>query len=352
MLRVLELAELGRGKVSPNPMVGCVIVHNDKIIGEGWHRNFGSPHAEVNAIDSVKDKSLLPQSTLYVNLEPCAHVGKTPPCADLIIKKNIKKVVIANLDPNPLVAGKGVEKLKTAGCKVQSGMLEDKGYNLNKRFFTFHNKQRPFIILKWAETQDGFIARFPLRPLDKSDKSKWISNELSRKLVHKWRAEEDAIMIGTNTAKYDDPKLNTRHWSGKDPVRIVIDRERKLSDDLNIFDNKHLTICYNAKINDENRNLFFIKIHDWDDLLEEILKDLYNRNIQSLLVEGGGKLLQSFIDSNLWDEIRLFKASKIFGKGIPAPVFNAREESATSLLDDRLMIYAHGAKSMAQGVHS
>lgn len=358
MLRALELAEFGKGKVSPNPMVGCVIVHKDKITGEGWHRSFGSSHAEVNAINSVHDKSSLHESTIYINLEPCAHIGKTPPCTDLIIKKKIKNIVIANLDPNPLVSGKGVEQLKATGCMVQTDVLEDEGYELNKNYFTFHNKKRPFIILKWAETQDGFIAKYPLHYTNKKDKYKpgnsdpikdadrWISNKLSRKLVHKWRAEEDAIMIGTNTAKYDDPKLNIRHWSGKDPVRIVIDRNQKLISSLNIFDEKQLTICYHSSsiipATKDRQHKFYIRIHDWDDLLKEILKDLYNRNIQSLLVEGGSKLLQSFIDRGLWDEIRLFIGNKTFGKGVHAPVFVHEYTgygSATNLLDDRLIFF-------------
>jgi len=376
MLRALELAEFGKGKVSPNPMVGCVIVHKDKITGEGWHRSFGSSHAEVNAINSVHDKSSLPNSTIYINLEPCAHIGKTPPCTDLIIEKKIKNIVLANLDPNPLVSGKGVEQLKAAGCIIQTGVLEDKGYELNKNYFTFHNKKRPFIILKWAETKDGFIARDPLhntnfpmvagvstrdtgqvetpdsivyRPGIRNatkDADRWISNKLSRMLVHKWRAEEDAIMIGTNTAKYDDPKLNIRHWSGKDPIRIVIDRNEKLAGSLNIFDEKQLTICYHSSsiipASQDRQHIFYISIPDWKNLLKEILKDLYSRNIQSLLVEGGSKLLQSFIDRDLWDEIRLFKGNKTFGKGIRSPVFNTEYTEygyETNLLDDWLMIY-------------
>jgi diaminohydroxyphosphoribosylaminopyrimidine deaminase/5-amino-6-(5-phosphoribosylamino)uracil reductase len=218
MSRALELARLGFGKVSPNPMVGCIIVCEGKIIGEGFHQQYGGPHAEVNAIHSVKDKTLLKQSTVYVTLEPCAHYGKTPPCAKLLVEHLVKKVIISNVDPNPLVSGKGIEILRSAGIEVETGLLEQEGLELNKRFFKSIRENAPYIILKWAQTADGFIAR------DDFD-SKWISNKISRKLVHKWRSEEDAILVGKNTAKYDNPTLNVRDWVGKDPLRIVIDHE-------------------------------------------------------------------------------------------------------------------------------
>ncbi|HEY1053815.1 MAG TPA: bifunctional diaminohydroxyphosphoribosylaminopyrimidine deaminase/5-amino-6-(5-phosphoribosylamino)uracil reductase RibD, partial [Emticicia sp.] len=222
MLRALQLAEIGRGQVSPNPMVGCVIVHNHEIIGEGWHQKYGSWHAEVNAVNSVQDPSKLTQSTVYVTLEPCSHFGKTPPCADLLVKHQVKKVIICNDDPNPLVAGKGIAKLRAAGIEVEQGLLAEKGRALNARFFTYVEKQRPYIILKWAETADGFIAGENYDPVK-------ISNALSHKLAHKWRSEEDAIMVGTNTARYDNPKLNAREWQGtKNPVRIVLDKRLQL----------------------------------------------------------------------------------------------------------------------------
>jgi diaminohydroxyphosphoribosylaminopyrimidine deaminase/5-amino-6-(5-phosphoribosylamino)uracil reductase len=238
MRRALELALLGMGSVSPNPMVGCVIIHHDKIVGEGWHKQYGEAHAEVNAIATIADKSLLKECTVYVNLEPCSHFGKTPPCADLLIEHRVKKVVVANLDSNPLVASEGVKKLRTAGIEVITGILEKEGRELNKRFFTFMEKQRPYIMLKWAETSDGFIAR-------ENFDSKWISNEYSRQLVHKWRAENDAVLVGTKTAFHDNPELNVRDWSGRNPVRIVLDRFLRLSEKLHVFDRKQKTLCYN-----------------------------------------------------------------------------------------------------------
>ncbi len=231
MQRAIELAQLGIGAVSPNPRVGCLVVHDNKIIGEGWHQKFGEAHAEVNAINSVKDLSLLKESTIYVNLEPCSHEGKTPPCSDLLIKHQVKKVVIANTDTNPLVAGRGVEKLKKAGIAIMTGVLEKEGRELNRRFFTFMEKKRPYIILKWAQTSDGFIAQ-------KNFESKWITNELSRQLVHRWRSEEDAVLVGTRTASHDNPSLTVRDWSGRNPTRIVIDRFLRLNDKLQLFDKK------------------------------------------------------------------------------------------------------------------
>ena len=239
MQRALQLARLSAVTVSPNPMVGCVIVHNGKIIGEGYHQKYGDAHAEVNAVNAVSDKSLLSESTVYVTLEPCSHFGKTPPCADLLIKHKFKKVIVCNYDPNPLVAGQGIEKLRQAGIEVEVGLLEEEGRELNKRFFTYIEKKRPYIILKWAESADGFIAKGIYETVQ-------ISNLLSRRFVHKMRSEEDAIMVGTNTAKYDNPTLNTRFWTGKNAVRVLIDRELSLSKNLHIFDNSQKTICYNS----------------------------------------------------------------------------------------------------------
>ncbi|MEO1653709.1 MAG: bifunctional diaminohydroxyphosphoribosylaminopyrimidine deaminase/5-amino-6-(5-phosphoribosylamino)uracil reductase RibD, partial [Bacteroidota bacterium] len=248
MRRTLELASMGQGKVSPNPLVGAVIVWNQKIIGEGWHNKYGEAHAEVNAIQSVTDPTLLSESSIYVNLEPCSHHGKTPPCADLLIKHQFKKVCIAHMDPNPLVAGNGVAKLQEAGIEVELGILEEEAQYLNRRFLRFMKDQRPYVIFKWAETADGFMAR-------ENFDSKWISNLLSRKLVHKWRAEEDGIMVGKNTARWDNPKLTVRDWSGKNPIRIVIDRQLELSPSLHLFDQQTPTICYNLLKNEEKNNL-------------------------------------------------------------------------------------------------
>lgn len=333
MRRALELAELGRGVASPNPMVGCVIVHNNKIIGEGWHKKYGEPHAEVNAVNAVEDKRLLSESFVYVTLEPCSHFGKTPPCADLLIKHNVKKVVICNVDTNPLVAGRGIEKLKQAGIEIVTGVCEKEGGELNKRFFQFIEKERPYIILKWAETADGFIAK-------ENNDSKWISNEHSRQLVHKWRAEEDAILAGRNTVHHDNPQLNVRDWSGRNPLRIVIDRFLTLSDKLHVFDGSQPTLVYNVLKHEEHVNLTLVRI-DEQGFLWHLVKDLYRRKIQSVIVEGGLFTLQQFIDQGLWDEARVFASSKIFGAGISAPVFKGNLISRESVFSDTLSIYQH-----------
>ncbi len=331
MQRALKLAAHGRGGVSPNPMVGCVIVHNNLIIGEGFHQQYGGPHAEVNAIESVEDKSLLKESTLYVNLEPCSHEGKTPPCADLLIRHNVKKVVVSNLDSNPLVAGEGIKRLRAKGIDVITGVLEKQGREFNRRFFTYIEKQRPYIILKWAETADGFIAR---ENLD----SKWISNEYSRQLVHKWRTEEDAVLVGSKTAAHDNPKLNVRDWTGRNPVRIVIDRFLKLSDRLHLFDKSQKTICYNIIKHEEHPNLSLIRL-DEEDFLKNMIRDLYTQKIQSIIIEGGTQTLSYFINANLWDEARTFTSHKNFTKGIHAPGLHGNLVSQESILNDTLKIY-------------
>lgn len=314
MQRAIELARLGLGSVSPNPLVGCVIVHSEKIVAEGWHKQYGGPHAEVNAVENLADKSLLPKSTVYVNLEPCAHHGKTPPCSDLLISQGVKKVVIANSDPNPLVAGKGIQKLREAGTEVIENVLAGEGRTLNKRFFTFMERQRPFIILKWAQTADGFIAK-------EDYASKWISNEQSRQLVHRWRSQEDAVMVGSNTARYDNPHLDVRLWKGRNPVRIIVDRGLKLDSRLHLFDQSQMTICYNVKQNKQMENLEWVKL-DQDDFLSALLKDLFNRGIQSVIVEGGSGLLNQFISNGFWDEAKVFVAEKKFQKGIKAPALH------------------------------
>lgn len=316
MKRALELATLGNGHVSPNPMVGCVIVHEGKITGEGWHQQYGSWHAEVNAInDAIAHgfENMLAESTAYVTLEPCAHYGKTPPCTDLLIEKKIKKVVIANQDPNPLVAGKGIEKLRTAGIEVEIGIMEKEGLALNQRFFTFIQQDRPYIILKWAETADGFIADNEKNPLI-------ISGIHAQILNHKWRSEEDAILVGTNTAQHDNPRLSARLWSGRNPVRIVIDRTLRLSSSLNLFDNSQPTLCYNAFKNEQVGNTIFVSLDFNDAFIENLLQDLYTRKIQSLIVEGGAMLLQSFLNENIFDEIRIIKSPKTIIAGTNAPV--------------------------------
>jgi len=332
MNRAMELARLAFGQVSPNPMVGCVIVHNDKIIGEGFHRKYGDHHAEVNAINAVKDVKLLPESTAFVTLEPCAHYGNTPPCASLLVKHQINKVVISTIDPNPLVSGKGIEILKQGGIEIEQGVLESDGLALNKRFFTFYAKKRPYIILKWAETSDGFIAK-------ENYDSKWISNEFSRKLVHKWRSEEDAILVGKNTAQYDNPRLNVRDWEGNDPLRIVLDHQLKLDQGLNLFNEKTPTICYNLKQEKEVGNLSFVKLTE-QDFLKHMLHDLKTKKIQSIIVEGGAATIMDFVKAGLWDEARIFRSTNSFGTGIRAPrLTNAEFDGQENIMGDTLTYF-------------
>ena len=330
MRRALELAQLGLGKTSPNPMVGCVIVYENVIIGEGYHQLYGGPHAEVNAISDVAQRELLTDSDVYVTLEPCSHYGKTPPCADLLIEHQVRKVIICNEDPNPLVSGNGIRKLKDAGIEVEVGLLADEGSLLNKRFFASFLKSRPYVILKWAQTADGFVAR-------ENFDSKWISNQYSRQLVHKWRSEEDAILVGKNTAKYDNPSLTTREWEGKNPVRVVLDKNLELSGDLQLFDGKTRTYVFSNLSHPERVNVTFIQL---DHVVPEmVLAELHKERIQSIIVEGGSKTLQSFIDANLWDEARIFTAPATFDKGIPAPVLNGELIHEEDVLQDQLQIY-------------
>lgn len=331
MKRALELASNGRGHVSPNPLVGCVIVHDGKIIGEGWHQKYGEAHAEVNAIQAVHDKNILKESTLYVNLEPCSHFGKTPPCADLIIEHQVQKVIMANYDPNPLVQGGGVKKLRDAGITVIPEILSGEGAELNKRFFTYITRKRPYIILKWAETSDGFIAR-------QNNDSRWISDEYSRQLVHKWRSEEDAVLVGSGTAWYDNPSLNVRDWSGRNPVRVVIDRHLKLGSNQNLFDHSQKTICYNLVKEEAHKNLLFVQLKK-ENFLESLLEHLYSRNIQSLIVEGGAQIHNAFIKGNLWDEARVFVSPQKFMKGVRAPLLPAVLQDEYKLQDDWLRIF-------------
>jgi len=331
MQRAMELAILGRGHVSPNPLVGCVIVHDHKIIGEGWHRQYGKAHAEVNAINQVTDKTLLKSATLYVNLEPCSHYGKTPPCADLIIGQNIPKVVVANTDPNPQVNGEGLKKLQANGINVKEGVLKPEGRELNKRFFTGMEKNRPYIILKWAQTSDGFLAR-------KNFESKWISNEHARQLVHKWRSEEDAVLVGTRTAQHDNPELTVRDWTGRSPVRIVFDRFLRLSEKSKLFDRTQPTLGYNVIKHEEHKNLALVRVSE-ENFLEDVLRDLYQRKIQSVIVEGGAQTLSMFMEKGFWDEARVFTSSKIFEEGIHAPLMKWHENQHLKIGNDELRVY-------------
>lgn len=332
MKRCLELAAKGLGHVAPNPMVGCVIVYNDQVIAEGYHEQFGAAHAEPNAIKQVEDE-LLKKSILYVNLEPCAHFGKTPPCADLIISKGIKKVVVANLDPNPLVAGKGIQKLKDAGIEVMHGILEKEGRELNKRFFTFHEKKRPYIILKWAQTKDGFISLWPI-PENREDNR--ITGAESHTLVHKWRGEEQAILIGYNTLINDNPFLTTRLAEGKNPVRLVMTRQPDFPAHLNVFNKDAQTIIYNSVKNDVQDNCTFVKIN-WDNKVQEILDDCYSRNIASIIVEGGTNTIYNFMNKKCWDEARVFvNPHKTFEHGIVAPEIKLNATLSLNLGNDLL----------------
>lgn len=342
MQRCLQLAQLGLGNVAPNPMVGCVIVYENKIIGEGYHHHYGEAHAEVNAINSVHNKSLLPESTLYVNLEPCAHFGKTPPCADLIIKYKIKTVVIGCGDPFESVNGKGIEKLKAAGIEVITDVLQTESLELNKRFFTFHLKKRPYIILKWAQSADGFIgAATPNNHAETTTTTttttQWISNALSRKLVHKWRSEEQAILIGTNTALIDNPTLNTRDWQGKSPLRIILDKSLRLPTTLAVFKQDYPTLIFNAIKNEEQANLHYLKIN-FDNVMTAMLHYLYEKQIQSVIVEGGSVLLDSFIEAGLWDEARIFKSTMQLNDGVKAPIIKATIENKFQIENDILEV--------------
>jgi diaminohydroxyphosphoribosylaminopyrimidine deaminase/5-amino-6-(5-phosphoribosylamino)uracil reductase len=337
MSRCIQLAKNGLGTTYPNPLVGSVIVHDGKIIGEGWHYKAGLPHAEVNAIKSVVSPELLKEATIYVSLEPCSHFGKTPPCADLIIENEIKKVVVGSLDPNPKVAGRGIKKLMDAGCEVIVGVMEEECNELNKRFFTFHQKKRPYIFLKWAQTADGFIA--PKENLRIETKPVWITNEFSRQLVHKMRAEEQAVLAGTNTVLQDNPSLTVREWAGENPMRIVIDRSLKLSQDFSVFDESSNTIIFNEKETITSENLYFQKIDFSEKIPQQICTSLFQRNVQSVIIEGGAKTLQTFIDANLWDETWVFNGKSNFEEGIKAPIFKGVFISEEKIKDDTLRIF-------------
>lgn len=317
MQRCIQLARLGAGNVAPNPMVGAVLVHENKIIGEGYHQQYGQAHAEVNCIRNAEEYadriSLLASSTLYVSLEPCAHFGKTPPCADLVISKRIPKVVIGCRDPFKQVDGKGIEKLENAGIEVVTGVMEEECKSLNERFFTFHIKRRPFIILKWAQTANGRIAG--------PDSSRiLISNEVTNRLVHRWRSEEASILVGTTTALKDDPSLTTRLWSGKNPLRLIIDRNLQLPDSLRLFNGEAKTIIFNSVRQGENDNCRYYQLNNEQSFTQQITNALFQLNIQSVLVEGGSKLLQSFIDEDLWDEARVITNNDLqIAEGTRAP---------------------------------
>jgi len=337
--RCIELAQKGVGTARPNPSVGCVVVWDDVIIGEGFTSSYGGNHAEVNAIEAVKDKSKLSEATIYVTLEPCSHYGKTPPCADLIVRHKIPRVVIGCVDTSSQVAGKGIERLKNAGCEVVVGVLEKECLMQHKRFFAVQNKKRPYVILKWAETLDGFIA-----PLKRNEnRPVWISNSESQQLVHKWRSEEHAILVGTNTAIEDNPKLDVRNWKGNAPIRVVLDRSVKIPKDYSLFDEKQLTIvlvdksCKDIPVSKKNLRYEFLDFSK--EVSGQICDLLMKYNVQSVLVEGGSQTLKTFIDSELWDEARVFVGHMSFKEGVEAPVLEEYSFEESMLKETKLKMY-------------
>ncbi|MCP4439376.1 MAG: bifunctional diaminohydroxyphosphoribosylaminopyrimidine deaminase/5-amino-6-(5-phosphoribosylamino)uracil reductase RibD [Aureispira sp.] len=338
MQRCIQLAQRGLGYAAPNPQVGSVVVYNNKIIGEGYHQRYGEGHAEVNAIASVEDKSLLEKSTIYVTLEPCFHYGKTPPCVELILKHRIPHVVIASTDPYEKVAGQSIQKLRAAGVKVEEGILKEEAVWLNRRFFTTIQKKRPYIILKYAQSIDGFIGQ--------EGKTLPISNALCKRLVHQWRSQEASIMVGTNTAATDNPQLDVRHYFGKNPLRLVIDRDLRLPNDLKLFDQTIPTWVFTAQESStqNTENLQYIQVPFGDQLLPSILEHLQQQKIQSLFVEGGKQLLQSFIDQGLWDEARVLIGNKHLNKGVEAPKLkNHHLLKEEKVADDRYRLYTNNA---------
>ena len=313
--RCIDLAYLGQGRVSPNPLVGCVIVKDGVILGEGYHEFHGGPHAEINAIHNVSDETLIEGSTIYVSLEPCTHMGKTPPCTLAILRLKPARVVIGSKDTNPSVAGKGIDRLRHEGIEVIEGILEEECRSLNKRFFTFHEKRRPYVVLKWAQTQDGFLDR---NREDNEVGIHWISSPETKVLVHKWRSEEQGILVGRNTILNDNPSLTVREFSGSNPTRIVIDSNLKLSKDVGVFSDEAPTLVFNRVKNGLEGTTEWIKIQETS--TKYILEELYKRNILSILVEGGSRTLQYFIIDNVWDEARVIVSSALFKEGMRAPV--------------------------------
>lgn len=338
MQRCLDLAVLGLGKVSPNPLVGCVIVDGDEVIGEGYHQGFGLPHAEVNAINSVMDKSRLRTSVLYVNLEPCAHHGKTPPCADLILSYEIPEVVIGTIDPYPAVSGRGMQRLIDGGVKVHLGIMEKACSMLNKRFFTFYKLNRPYIILKWAQSADGFIAPENYQAEERS--KYWITGRSAVEYVHKWRVEEDAILVGHRTVIADNPRLTAREWPGRNPLRMVLDPDYCLTKEYAVFNQESVTIHYNCNAGLEEGKNLTIRINGID-FLSDVIQDAVTRNIQSIIVEGGAQTLNQFILRDLWDEARVFTGKRRFGSGIKAPLMHYPPDKSLQIGEDNLSLWKH-----------
>lgn len=334
MQRCLSLAQKGLGYTYPNPMVGAVVVCDGKIIGEGWHRKAGTPHAEVHALKGLSNE-ILTTATLYVNLEPCAHFGKTPPCCDLVISKGIKKVVVGARDPNPDVAGKGIRAMQEAGIEVIVGVLEEECMLLNKRFYCFHTKKRPYIILKWAQSKDGFIA--PEK--DKKGKVHWISDLHSQQLAHRWRAEEHAILVGRNTITQDNPKLTTRKWAGINPIRLIIDPKAKINADAAVLNKDADTIIFNTLKNEQSSNVHW-ELVDGTNILHDLLESCTQKGIQSILIEGGATTLSHFIEKKLWDECRIVTSQEVLKKGVEAPKMPSGFNIKNTVVRDTLQIIA------------
>jgi diaminohydroxyphosphoribosylaminopyrimidine deaminase/5-amino-6-(5-phosphoribosylamino)uracil reductase len=342
MKRCLQLASYGGGQVSPNPMVGAVLVCEDKIIGEGYHQKYGKAHAEPNAINSVTDKDLLKKSTLYVNLEPCSHYGKTPPCANLIVECGVPRVVVGSLDPNPKVAGRGVEILKNAGIEVATGVMEAECRELNRRFFIFQTEKRPYITLKWAQTQDGFIDRVRK---DASEKPLLISNAGMQILTHKIRSENQSILVSTNTAVMDNPSLNVRFWSGKNPIRLLIDRTGRIPEGHNVKNGQIDTIIFTGKKMEDSLNLRYMQVDFSENSLGNIISAIYNENIHSVLVEGGAQLLNSFIKKGYWDEAHVEVSPVRIGQGVQAPALN-RQPTGRKTIEGHECLYFRNEYSL------
>lgn len=338
MNRCLELAIKGLGSVAPNPMVGCVVVRNNQIIGEGYHQEFGKSHAEVNAIQSVKDTEFLKESSLYVNLEPCSHFGKTPPCTDLILRMEIPRVIIGSIDPNPLVSGRGIEKLRDNGVEVETGVLKAEADFLNRRFITLHKQKRPYIILKWAESADGFMALNEPKPF-------WFSADESRKLTHKWRSEEQAILVGRKTVEIDDPELTVRYWTGRNPIRVVIDPTLKLNHRYKIFNGEAETLIFNQVRTLEEGSNKFVRIDFGGKEPAQMLEYLAKNSIASLLVEGGAETLNRFIEKGLWDEARVFSSRHIVKEGKKAPSLSGKIIEEAEIETDRLKVFVNSSWS-------
>jgi diaminohydroxyphosphoribosylaminopyrimidine deaminase/5-amino-6-(5-phosphoribosylamino)uracil reductase len=339
MMRCLQLAKLGLGPAAPNPAVGCVIVHDKKIIGEGYTSHYGGPHAEVNAIAAVKDKTLLSRATLYVSLEPCSHFGKTPPCTNLILKHGIPEVVIGTKDPHDKVAGEGIEKLRQAGCRVTVGILESACKVQHRRFLCFHQKKRPYIILKWAQSADGFIA--PDKAIRNEEPGPyWITNRRSRQLVHKWRTEEQAILVGAGTVLEDNPQLTARAWYGKSPTRVILDRSLSITGNYHVLDNSSKTIIITEQEfpGTGNESHIYEQIDFSRDVAAQIGAILYRHNIISVIIEGGARTLETFINPGLWDEARIFTGKSLLKNGLSAPVISGNITDEFNILDDLVKV--------------